>query len=87
MITDSLVLKTLSCIATLRRGKRFRFMHKDAGCAHIHAGIEKLDKMGMGLIEGKDPVKFSAYQKAYKNTICGRHPIAVLLQVIACLCQ
>jgi predicted class III extradiol MEMO1 family dioxygenase len=63
------------------RGQRFRFTYKDTSCKHIHEGIEKLDRMGMDLIEGKDPAKFATYQKTYKNTICGRHPIAVLLQV------
>ena len=35
----------------------------------------------MGLIEGGDPAAFEAYLQQYGNTICGRHPIAVLLHV------
>ena len=36
---------------------------------------------GMDLIEQLDPQGFAAYLKKYSNTICGRHPIAVLLNV------
>ncbi|KAF6104758.1 mediator of cell motility 1 [Phyllostomus discolor] len=37
--------------------------------------------MGMSIIEQLDPVSFSNYLKKYHNTICGRHPIGVLLNV------
>ncbi|XP_015263938.1 PREDICTED: protein MEMO1 isoform X1 [Gekko japonicus] len=43
---------------------------------------EHLDKMGMSIIEQLDPVSFSNYLKKYHNTICGRHPIGVLLNAI-----
>lgn len=33
----------------------------------------------MGIIEQLDPVSFSNYLRKYHNTICGRHPIGVLL--------
>ena len=36
---------------------------------------------GMDIIESMDPVKFHEYLKKYQNTICGRHPIGVLLNV------
>lgn len=36
---------------------------------------------GMDLIEKVDPQGFHSYLKKYGNTICGRHPIAVLLHV------
>ena len=36
---------------------------------------------GMDLIEKMDPAAFSDYLKQYQNTICGRHPISVLLNV------
>lgn len=36
---------------------------------------------GMDLIEDLNPNAFAEYLKKYDNTICGRHPIAVLLQV------
>lgn len=35
----------------------------------------------MDLIEDLNPNAFAEYLKKYDNTICGRHPIAVLLQV------
>lgn len=34
---------------------------------------------GMGIIEQLDPMSFTNYLKKYRNTICGRHPIGVLL--------
>jgi hypothetical protein len=34
-----------------------------------------------------DPQAFADYLSTYKNTICGRHPIAVLLHVSLCLCE
>uniref|UniRef100_A0A8C9ETJ0 Protein MEMO1 n=1 Tax=Pavo cristatus TaxID=9049 RepID=A0A8C9ETJ0_PAVCR len=40
---------------------------------------------GMNIIEQLDPVSFSNYLKKYHNTICGRHPIGVLLNVILLL--
>lgn len=35
----------------------------------------------MDIIENLDPESFYSYLKKYGNTICGRHPIGVLLQV------
>lgn len=37
---------------------------------------------GMDLIETLDPSSFTDYLKRFNNTICGRHPIGVMLQVI-----
>lgn len=36
---------------------------------------------GMDIIETLDAPAFTEYLKKYGNTICGRHPIGVLLQV------
>lgn len=36
---------------------------------------------GMDTIETLEPAAFVEYLKTYSNTICGRHPIGVLLQV------
>jgi len=36
----------------------------------------------MDLIENLNPVNFKNYLNATGNTICGRHPISVLLNVI-----
>ena len=35
----------------------------------------------MDIIETLNPTMFTDYLKKYGNTICGRHPISVLLQV------
>lgn len=35
----------------------------------------------MDLIETLEPSAFTEYLKRYNNTICGRHPIGVMLQV------
>lgn len=40
----------------------------------------------MDIIEKLDPAGFSDYLKKYGNTICGRHPIGVLLQVCGLDC-
>lgn len=41
----------------------------------------QLISQGMDVIEKLDPQGFSEYLKEYGNTICGRHPIGVLLNV------
>ena len=38
-------------------------------------------KKGMNLIEKLNPGNFKNYLNKYDNTICGRHPISVLLNV------
>lgn len=35
----------------------------------------------MNIIEEVSPTAFTSYLKKYGNTICGRHPIGVLLNV------
>lgn len=40
-----------------------------------------LSIQGMDIIETLNPAMFTEYLKKYNNTICGRHPIGVLLQV------
>ena len=37
----------------------------------------------MDIIERMDPQGFTAYLKQYGNTICGRHPIGVFLNMVA----
>jgi AmmeMemoRadiSam system protein B len=60
-------------------GKRFDYTlyYEDKG--PIYASIEALDRRGMEVIETGDPTAFKTYLRETKNTICGRHPIAVLL--------
>ncbi|KAG9344270.1 hypothetical protein JZ751_010939 [Albula glossodonta] len=64
-------------------GQRFRYTYYDEAQGEIYRSIENLDKMGMGIIEQLDPISFSNYLKKYHNTICGRHPIGVLLNAVA----
>jgi AmmeMemoRadiSam system protein B len=62
-------------------GARFSFTFHDPGRGNIHQSVEWLDREGMALIEQGDPLQFTAYLKEYGNTICGRHPIGVFLNV------
>ncbi|XP_046743332.1 protein MEMO1 [Diprion similis] len=66
-------------------GQRFRYTYYDRSCGPIHRSIHNLDKMGMDIIETLNPPAFTDYLKKYGNTICGRHPIGVLLQAISSL--
>eukprot|EP00123_Amoebidium_parasiticum_P012214 comp21198_c0_seq1/m.28795 comp21198_c0_seq1/g.28795 ORF comp21198_c0_seq1/g.28795 comp21198_c0_seq1/m.28795 type:complete len:293 (-) comp21198_c0_seq1:61-939(-) len=66
-------------------GRRFSYTYHDTTKGEIHSSIRHLDHMGMTAIESRDPTQFASYQKQYKNTICGRHPIAVLLNALATL--
>ncbi|KAL1131192.1 hypothetical protein AAG570_010810 [Ranatra chinensis] len=63
-------------------GHRFRYTLYDATCGEIYESITKLDRNAMDIIETLDPASFTEYLKKYGNTICGRHPIGVLLQAI-----
>lgn len=40
----------------------------------------------MDIIETLNPATFTEYLKRYNNTICGRHPIGVMLQVLKINC-
>jgi predicted class III extradiol MEMO1 family dioxygenase len=54
----------------------------------IHASIRQLDHAAMDILahEPADAHKrFTEYLKETKNTICGRHPIGVLLGALAAL--
>jgi len=63
-------------------GKRFRFTPFADRGTEIHRSIESLDREGMALVEAQDAPGFAAYQREYGNTICGQHPIAVLLNML-----
>ncbi|XP_059611074.1 protein MEMO1 [Phlebotomus argentipes] len=63
-------------------GQRFRYTYYEKSCGHIYKSIEKLDKSGMELIESLNPAAFTEYLKKYNNTICGRHPIGVMMQAV-----
>ncbi|RXG55653.1 Protein MEMO1 [Armadillidium vulgare] len=64
-------------------GQRFRYTYYDRAAGEIWQSIQKLDKQGMNLIETLNPSAFSEYLRKYGNTICGRHPIGVLLNAIS----
>jgi MEMO1 family protein len=64
-------------------GQRFRFQpmpSSEESSLAIHRFIEALDRRGMDLIAAQEPGAFAEYLKETKNTICGRHPIAVWLR-------
>jgi len=69
-------------------GKRFRFTPWNKQHGAIYQSIEVLDREGMRLIEAQDAAGFAAYQRQHGNTICGQHPIAVLLHALqSCTAQ
>lgn len=63
-------------------GRRFGYQFRRHEDEEIHQSIAWLDSEGMKAIEKKDPEAFYTYLKTYENTICGRHPIGVLLQAL-----
>nr|CAG4641046.1 EOG090X09ZA [Eulimnadia texana] len=63
-------------------GQRFRYTYYDKSCGEIYQSIQRLDQQGMTLIESLNPGSFTEYLKKYGNTICGRHPIGVLLNMV-----
>jgi MEMO1 family protein len=62
-------------------GTRFSYTYYEKQCGAIYKSIEHIDKLGMKLIESLDSESFMNYIKTYKNTICGRHPIYILMKV------
>uniref|UniRef100_A0A453T941 AmmeMemoRadiSam system protein B n=1 Tax=Aegilops tauschii subsp. strangulata TaxID=200361 RepID=A0A453T941_AEGTS len=63
-------------------GSRFSYTYYDKKHGAIHKSIEALDRLGMEIIETGDPDAFKQYLEEYENTICGRHPISVLLHML-----
>jgi len=66
-------------------GHRFRYTYYEPSMGEVYQSIAKLDKMGMDIIETITPSAFTDYLKKFGNTICGRHPIGVLLQAASFL--
>lgn len=60
-------------------GSRFRYQPCGSGTEPIFQYISNLDHRGMSLIELQQPGAFAAYIRETKNSICGRHPVAVWL--------
>jgi AmmeMemoRadiSam system protein B len=66
-------------------GRRFSYQPTSSSSSNddsipIHSYIEQLDRQGMDLIERQEPGAFAAYLKQTRNTICGRHAIAVWMR-------
>ncbi|KAL5282455.1 MEMO1 family protein [Megaselia abdita] len=60
-------------------GSRFRYTFYDQSFGPIYKSIETLDKNGMDIIEKLSPPRFTEYLRKTNNTICGRHPIGVMI--------
>jgi MEMO1 family protein len=63
-------------------GSRFSFSPISRSIP-LHEYIERMDRTGMDLIALKEPGAFTTYLKETRNTICGRHAIAVWLNALA----
>ncbi|GFR44951.1 hypothetical protein Agub_g6259, partial [Astrephomene gubernaculifera] len=63
-------------------GSRFSYTYYDREQGQIWESIKWLDQQGMRAIETGDPAAFASYQERYKNTICGRHPIGLFLNML-----
>ena len=63
-------------------GSRFRFQFWDKSAGPIHESIRALDYMAIALIEAQDTHGFLRYLRETKNTICGRNPITLLLEIL-----
>lgn len=61
-------------------GSRFRYQPTSSDTMPIHSFIEEMDRKGMNLIEMQQPGAFAEYLKETRNTICGRHAIAVWMR-------
>ncbi|XP_065564446.1 protein MEMO1-like [Artemia franciscana] len=66
-------------------GGRFSYKYYEPSAGPIFKQITQLDKQGMDLIELLDAEGFSEYLRETGNTICGRHPISVLLNAVKAL--
>jgi len=63
-------------------GKRFGYTHYDESKGPIWQSIKDLDLMGAAYICNLDATGFESYLKKYKNTICGRYAILILLRAL-----
>lgn len=60
-------------------GQRFDYQFYDRSRGKIYQSIEWLDKLGMKAIKDLNLESFTSYLRNYGNTICGRHPIGVMI--------
>jgi AmmeMemoRadiSam system protein B len=64
----------------LFRGTRFSYTYRNKNL-EINESIRLLDEEAMSIIKSLKPEKFRLYLKRSRNTICGRHPILLLINV------
>ena len=72
-------------------GLRFRYTHRRteglpanlvSPAGSVNAGIEALDREAMALIENGDCEGFHKYLQREGNTICGRYPLHVFMEIV-----
>lgn len=63
-------------------GYRFAYQFYHSPWGPIYSSIERIDKLGMKAIKSFNLVQYNEYLRKYNNTICGKHPIAVLLSAV-----
>jgi AmmeMemoRadiSam system protein B len=66
-------------------GYRFEYTYCPPDCPvdmPLHKQIEKLDLEAINCIENKDPETFRRYLDHTENTICGRYPILIMLELL-----
>merc|ERR1711988_374708 len=64
-------------------GSRFGYQPYDAKHGEVHQFIRWSDHEGIKVFENQDLEGWYTYMNRYKNTICGRHPIGILLHLLA----
>ena len=64
-------------------GHRFDYQPTPNSSMPIHDFIEQMDRRGMDLIAAQEPGAFAMYLKETRNTICGRHAVAVWMRAVA----
>jgi AmmeMemoRadiSam system protein B len=68
-------------------GSQFRYTYYDTSYTYVYESIEHVDRKGMNAIENLSPAEFTDYLKKYGNTICGRHVIGILLNMVQLLIE
>lgn len=63
-------------------GTRFSFTYYNEAQGQIYDSITWLDHKGIETILEGSPEAFQQYMLRFSNTICGRHPVAVLLHML-----
>lgn len=64
-------------------GRRFNYQPVPDKNIPIHEFIQHMDRRGMDLIAAQEPGAFASYLAESRNTICGRHAVAVWLRAVA----